>query len=85
MANFYKTIVPNYEFWIIPPPSRNFIIVLTAPCKLKDFEKYDASDISEYTSESLGSRYYLYWNEKQGIDRSKSLQKLIKTRLKKFC
>lgn len=84
MVSFYKTVVSNHDFWHNPPPLKNSVIILTTKKKLKDFEKYDKSKLIESHSSSIGTDCYLRWTIKEGIDRSYSLQKLMKIRLKKI-
>lgn len=86
-ANMHRlilTLSPYSNFWHESPLPRTPVMILTSQKKLRDFEKYDRLKVIERHSNSIGTNYFLQWKEGRGLDRSGSLMKLMKIRLKKF-
>lgn len=58
----YNAFSHNSIFWSVAPPAKDSVIRLLCHKKINEFDEYRSSETKSYRSESIGSKYSLYWN-----------------------
>ena len=71
LASVLSSFASDSNFWIVPQPRRDSVIMVSWSGSTSDFEKLDSQKLRCWNSKSIGPNYRLQWRE--GLTSTRSL------------
>jgi hypothetical protein len=76
LSDVLSSFSPDSNFWRVPPPTKNSVVMLAVEGAVNDLERLDSHKLHSWVSKSLGPDYLLNWRQEGQITEASAVSSL---------